>query len=823
MEQNIFSPRLNQSVKDSLGGALRSMAVLIVSVAFILLPLLFVPGVYSSLGFTKVYVVGLALLSSFVLLSLSVLRSGTARVIVPPALAFFWLFALISIVSALLSGDTLDSLFGNNFEVHTAGFFVLMALTMTVALAFANQKRMLTRLFAGFGAVAAVLQMYHVLRIFFGGDFLSLGVFTSATQSPIGSFNDLAIFSGLVLLVILVLVKEVTASRMGKILSFVLTISSIIILAVVNFYAVWLIVGFFALMMLLYLISRDTWLRGGEFDTPVTRTALSLVGVVCIAASIFVVSGDSVGTRISKATGISYIEVRPSVLTTMDITKSVWGENALLGTGPNRFEDAWREYKNPVINQTVFWGTVFTAGSGFIPTIFITTGLAGSVSILLFMGAFLFLSYRLFIRSEFRDAGWKSIGVLAFVSSVYLWLVSFLYVPGNTILLLAALATGLVLAAYVSQKSEAGLVIDVTKNRQYGFLLIASVLVVVVTSILSAITLSKLYWSSLVYADTVSSFQAGASYTDVDSGLERTFGLHPQDNYVTERAQLRLLEIQKLSNGEVTPLTQQQYAAYLSEGISLSEQAINLDPTNPSNYLVLSNFYALLDPKEFTEVTSRMTSLFEVVRGIDPVNPYYYVVEAQYQARQGNTEAARQSLLKAIELKNNYTDALLLLSQLDIAAGKVEDAIAVTSAIVSIEPNNPTRYFQLGVLLAANKDYGAASQAFGEAIKLDPSYANARYFLALTLLDQDKKTEALEQLYKVRETNSDNATVSELIRQVESGEYVKPKEILDVNVNEPETVTQDGDVTTATDLPDTDVVTPVNQVPQEETVTEEEQ
>lgn len=817
----MFSPRLNQTIKDSLGGALRSMAVLVVSVAFILLPVLFVPGVYASLGFTKVYIVGLALLSSFVLLSLSVLRSGTARVIVPPALAFFWLFALVSIVSALLSGDTLDSLFGNNFEVHTAGFFVLMALTMTVALSFANQKRMLTRLFAGLGVVAVVLQVYHVLRIFFGGDFLSLGVFTLATQSPIGSFNDLAIFSGLVLLVILVLVKEVTASRVGKILSFVLTISSLIILAVVNFYAVWLIIGFFALMMLLYLISRDTWLRGGEFDTPITRTALTLVGVVCIAASIFVVSGDSVGTRISKATGVSYIEIRPSVLTTMDITKSVWGENALLGTGPNRFEDAWREYKNPVINQTVFWGTVFTAGSGFIPTIFITTGLAGTIAILLFMGAFLFLSYRLFIRSEFIDTGWKNIGVLAFVSSVYLWLMSFLYVPGNTILLLAALTTGLVLAAYVSQKSETGLVIDVTKNRQYGFLLIASVLVVVVTSILSAITLSKLYWSSLVYAETVSSFQAGASYSDVDSGLERTFNLHAQDNYVAERAQLRLLEIQKLSSGEVTPLTQQQYAAYLSEGISLSEQAINLDPTNPSNYLVLSNFYALLDPKEFTEVTGRMSNLFEVVRGIEPSNPYYYVAEAQYQASQGNTDAARQSLLKAIELKNNYTDALLLLSQLDIAAGKVEDAIAVTSAVVSIEPNNPTRYFQLGVLLAANKDYVAASQAFGEAIKLDPSYANARYFLALTLLDQDKKSEALEQLYKVRETNSDNATVIELIRQVEAGEYVKPKEILDVNVSEPEAVSQDGDVTTATDLPDTDVLTPVNQVPQEEEITEE--
>ncbi len=812
----MFSPRIGQPFKDSLGGLLKSLALGLVTISITLLPVFFIPGVFTSLGFTKVFMVGLILLMAFILLSLSVLRSGTARVMIPPALAFFWLFAVVAVVAALLSGDVRDSLFGNAFEVHTAGFITVMALLMTVGMLFANQKRMVTRLFLGLGLSTILLQVYHLVRLVFGGDFLSLGIFTSPTMSPIGSFNDLAIYSGLVVLVLLVLVREVTSTRIGKIVSFTLLLSSLLFLAIINFYAVWLVVGFFALMMLLYLVSRDTWLRSGEaVDTPVTRTALALVGLVCIASAVFVVSGDSVGGVVSRVTGLSYLEIRPSVSSTIEITRSTFGDNALFGTGPNRFEDAWREYKNPIINQTTFWGTVFTAGSGFIPTLIITTGISGLVAISLFFGSLIYLIYKLFVRSDFKDSGWKSIGVLAFVSSTYLWLMSMLYVPGTTVLLLAAFATGLVFATYATVKSEGGLVVDVTKNRQYGFLLIATVLVVIITSVLSAITISKQYWSGVIYANTILSFQSGGEYSVIDNGLMRAFDLYNQDTYLSERAQLRFLELQKLSAAEPTALSQQQYTAYLSEGINLAEQAILLDPTNPANYLVLGNFYSLLSPNDFEGVKEQMSALFARVRDLDPVNPFYYVVEARYQAQNGDLSGARGSLTKAIELKNNYTDALFLLSQLDIEEGKVADAIAVTSAIVSIEPSNPTRYFQLGVLLAANKDLAAASQAFEVAVRLDPNYANARYFLALTYLDQDKKTEALEQLNKVKETNTDNATVLELIRQVESGTYVKPDDLLGVPVNEPESVNQEGDVTTTTDLPETNVVSPVNQVPED--------
>jgi tetratricopeptide (TPR) repeat protein len=61
---------------------------------------------------------------------------------------------------------------------------------------------------------------------------------------------------------------------------------------------------------------------------------------------------------------------------------------------------------------------------------------------------------------------------------------------------------------------------------------------------------------------------------------------------------------------------------------------------------------------------------------------------AQLSARFGDFEKARTYLNESIRLKNNYTEALFLLSQLDIEEGKTENAIKVTQEIISIEPYN---------------------------------------------------------------------------------------------------------------------------------------
>jgi tetratricopeptide (TPR) repeat protein len=818
MHENIFLPRLNNLTKDNISEWLHSVARTVFIITFGLLPIFFIPNIYVSLGFTKTYLVVVGVSIVLVLFTLAILRRGVVRFSLPLALGLFWSFVVISLASAFLSGDRLDSLYGNNLEVQTAGFFVLMGVIMTTSMIFGAEKSATARLLIFSGGVSIILLLIQIFRLFFGPNFLSLGLFTSNTSSFVGSFNDLAIFAGLVVLVLLLLVQSINFGLLGKTISAITLLSALLILAVVNFSFIWITLGSFSLIMLLYILSRDTWLR---LETEEKKTdnifPLILVLLVVFTSVIFVIGGNNLGSTISKETGITYLEVRPSLGATFDTAKAVFAENILLGAGPNHFEDAWRQHKDVTINQTEFWSTDFTAGSGFVPTIFVTTGLAGGVLFLCFLLSFLYIGYRTFFTVKLEH-GWYLVGIITFVSAIYLWLIAIFYVPGSLMMLLTALMTGLALAVYSVNNLGENININVVENRHYGLVLIFMVLVVIVTTVISVLSISKQYLSQVAYADTSRAFLTDTPPGELDVMLQKSEELYAQDIFIAERARLRLLELNKLiSLPEPTPTDQQNFQIALTEGISLAERAIALDTTNPFNYALLASFYGLLDPAQTDEIKNRRDSAIERARELDPTNPSYLLLSAQFAVRHKDWTSARNYLNEAIKLKGNYTDALFMLSQLDIIEGNTDSAINTAKSIIMIEPNNPTRYFQLGVLLATKKDLTDATLAFQEAIRLDNNYANARYFLALTYLDMNKKDEALSELKIIETTNSENHQLKDLISSIETGKFTKPTDTgFAVPVNDGNVVDTEEDITTSSQLPETDLIKPLNQVSGEE-------
>ena len=142
---------------------------------------------------------------------------------------------------------------------------------------------------------------------------------------------------------------------------------------------------------------------------------------------------------------------------------------------------------------------------------------------------------------------------------------------------------------------------------------------------------------------------------------------------------------------------------------------------------------------------------------------------------------ARTEIDAALALKSNYTQALLLLAQLEINEGNTELAIATTRNIIQLEPNNPTRYLQLGVLLTANENFVEAVAAYREALMIDPYHANARYLLALIYLNNDQTEVALQELKLVQSTNQDNVELKDLIGQIEAGEFSSSQN-LDIDI-----------------------------------------
>lgn len=157
--------------------------------------------------------------------------------------------------------------------------------------------------------------------------------------------------------------------------------------------------------------------------------------------------------------------------------------------------------------------------------------------------------------------------------------------------------------------------------------------------------------------------------------------------------------------------------------------------------------------------------------------------------------------IKAIERAKltSPNDFNLLISEANIQykIGNKARYKELISEALSIEPNNADLYFNLGVILADEKNYEEASEYYKKAMEIDPTYINAKMNMVALILDQeqviidemnnlgssaadDKKYEELresrQQLYKdaipyltdVLESNPDNLSAVKTLMNIYS-------------------------------------------------------
>jgi superkiller protein 3 len=145
---------------------------------------------------------------------------------------------------------------------------------------------------------------------------------------------------------------------------------------------------------------------------------------------------------------------------------------------------------------------------------------------------------------------------------------------------------------------------------------------------------------------------------------------------------------------------------------------------------------------------------------------------SRLDALEGNIEGAKANIVKALELKNNYTDAYFTLAQLQVAQDDIPSAIKSVEAATLVEPNNTGLYFQLGLLKYNQKDYLGAASALEKAVTLIPDYANAKYFLGLAYYKLNRKDDSLKQFEEIKVTNPENTEVSLIVENIKAGKDV---------------------------------------------------
>jgi Fe-S cluster biosynthesis and repair protein YggX len=105
---------------------------------------------------------------------------------------------------------------------------------------------------------------------------------------------------------------------------------------------------------------------------------------------------------------------------------------------------------------------------------------------------------------------------------------------------------------------------------------------------------------------------------------------------------------------------------------------------------------------------------------------------------------------------------------------QLQDRITQFRKMAADDPENELGHYRLGQLLMEDKQYGEAARSFRRTLELSPQFSKVFHLLALCLLHDNKREEAVQVLregYKVADERGDNMPRDEMARMlVELGE-----------------------------------------------------
>lgn len=737
-----------------------------------ILPILVIPSQTISLysaKFTFLATITILFIAGFMAVTLSsgVLKFPRIRFLLP-----LILFPIIAIISSLIAGSfggsSIQSIAGEVFELGTSGSLVLLSLLTFVAM-LAVRKDLDTGMKAmyAFMLSAIVVIVHLIIRIFAGS--IPAVLASKIPNFLVGGSTDTAIFLGGMIIVSLCALNLLSLSKRMKYVVYASLFISMLFIGGVGFLPVIIVLGLFSLIYFVYGLSWRVGNREGEHFKVGANSFPSLF--VLAISVIFVLSGTGLGGYLSNVFNINSIEIRPDVSSTLSLVKESWKANPLFGVGPNRFSEVWDKYKPVDVNQTQFWSTQFTSGSGFVPTVAVTTGILGLLALL----SFLFLYVKTGLKAIFSNTAgspWRFLTSASFFVSLFFWIEAIVYVPNITILALGFIFTGIFASTLVPQEVSKEIEINIFSNPKTNFL---SVFVIVILLIVS-ITLGYFVWERTVASSLFGKGAITLSNGDAQTArvqMAKAISLVPTDTYWRGFSEASVVLFNQAASTISSPdrmseTDRANLQAIIADAIESAQGAINWNGENYNNWFTLARVYESFANAGIEGAVDNARAAYAEAEIRSPSNPAIPLGLARLDALMGKLPESRANIEKAISLKSNYTEAYFALAQLEAASNNIPGAIRNVESATLVDPNNTGLYFQLGLLKYDTRDFAGASKAFERAVALVPDYANARYFLGLSYYNMDKNTEALAQFEEIQKSNPDNAEVKLIISNLKA-------------------------------------------------------
>ena len=455
----------------------------------------------------------------------------------------------------------------------------------------------------------------------------------------------------------------------------------------------------------------------------------------------------------------------------------------VFGSGPGTFGVEWLKYRDTSLNSTVFWDVDFSSGIGFIPTSFVTTGLVGMIAWIVFFALIIILGLRMLLVRTPQDAFIRFVAILSFVASLYLFAVAIFALPNAIILVLAFVFTGLFVSTirFAQRGRQWGVIFS--RSPRIGFVIVFSLTILLLASVAAAYALVNHYIATTELSKARVAFSAG-NLDSADKATKSSISFASSAAAYLSQSSIANARLNQIVTSTTLSAAeaQQAFQTALSSGINAALTATQLEPSNYQNWLALGNLYAQAVPLGVSGAYDNAKSAYNKAKVLNPTNPQILYILAKLDIENKNIPAAKEDLKMAIALKQDYTAAIFLLSQLEVQDGNVKEALAAALAAAYFTPNNPDILFQVGILYAASNDFANAITALSLSVTANPQFANARYFLSAVYVKQGDFKNALAQMQAIADMSSDNAkAVTTQLAALAAGKNPFPANLLSVS------------------------------------------
>ena len=533
---------------------------------------------------------------------------------------------------------------------------------------------------------------------------------------------------------------------------------------------VWVLVGMFSIAIFIYKVSlqNKTIEIVGNIKS---KNKFPFIALVSILLSIFfLVSNNLVSSFLLNYINISNNDVYPSFVTTSQIAYKSIIQNPLFGTGPNTFITDWSLWKPSDIAQTAYWNIDFSNGFSLLYTLLVSTGILGLLSLLLFIVT-IFIKGVKSLKIALSNTVSNYFIFSTLIIIIYSWVSIISYNPNIIIVSLAFISSGILIGILIHKKVIQVKQVSFLNENHNSFISIFILMILMI----GALSLTYIYvekFSSIIYFSSSLNNDNTTlkSLSSSEKMLSNAIFLDKNDAYYRSLSGVYIKEMSMIvSDKTIAPdVLKSNLQILINKAQQSSQLAINQNPKNYLNYLNQGDVYSSFVLLPVDGSYEKAVASYDKALKLAPYNPNILLAKASLEFINKNNPGARDFIKQALNLKNNYTDAIFLLVQIEINEGNMPEAIKQAEYASSLSPNDATVFFRLGLLRYNNSDYAGSISALERAVTLDNTYVNAHYFLGQAYQKAGRTDDALIQYKMLNNAFPNNQVLKDAINSISS-------------------------------------------------------